>query len=778
MTTPSPPTNLIVTDVTFNSAVVVYAPPSSGPPATSYMILYQPSGDLEYATVITDQLYCPLPNLTSSRSYTVTVRTVATDYVSTPSAPITFSTPGTLINSNGVTLPELNAALSTKLDLSGGTVATLTVTGNITIEGQISGNNLVAGPVGPKGDTGVQGIQGPLGPTGPIGLTGPKGDTGIQGIPGVVGPGGPGGPKGDTGPTGLPGMQGPVGPIGPAGAQGNAGVAGPVGPTGAMGNSGATGPQGIQGPQGVQGPTGSFDTSSGVNAGSSEIQTTGLIAGGSLQVSGNATFGSASINGSSIQRTGDAVNAGSNEIQTTGLMATGSLTVTNNASFGSASVNGSSVQRTGDPVNAGSQEIQTTGLGYFGSLTVSALSSLASLTVSGITTLTGALNAVVGTFTGLLTASGGLNVTGSTTLNGNVTLAGSNPYINSNVNTATISLGTNSQLIVTGIPGTAGVDYPGIVLQATANTGTQIGSPFVINTSGSPLVLSSTPATSVSTRAYQAASALYAVGTSIFTDWVTMLGNLSVSGNITSSSGTSTFSNIQTTNNGATNTFAGSITTSGGVGCAYLVANGGNSTIGGTTGFTGAVNLNAGCPLNLYPVSGTNYIQFLPPSSLSAIYVVSLPPKAGTVAMLSDITSSVANYRPVGYMTATMDSSGNVYTLQSVGGFAISGQTITFPSSYTGMTVHFFKMTISGLLQAAASTFASLGYVGAAGCSVTGMNSISYNNTGSASVSNQMCLTACSYVNISSGTTVPSLTFGATGVNAGTNVTVTIEIMS
>jgi len=684
----------------------------------------------------------------------------------------------------------------------------------------------------------------------------------------------------------------------------------------------STGPLSASG--GFSGTTGMFTGSVGTGALSS---TTGTFSGvlsaltaifgsttytGSLsfQTGGSGTMTTVSVTQPSANRTVTIPDPGANAnvilsaggtqtinsaLTVTGLLTSTTLTAT------SANIGGASAVNINTLNSTVGNYLPLTG-GTVGSLTVSALSSLASLTVTGITTLTGALNAAVGTFTGLLTASGGLSVTGSTTLNGNLTLAGSNPYINSNANTATIALGTNSQLTATGIPGTNNVSYAGVALQSTANSGTVTNSPLVINTSGSPLVLSSTPATSVSTSAYQAASALYAVGTSIFTGWVTMLGNLSVSGNTTvggtlngntfpSPAGqlvaadtggnmtiNGTGSHGQLTINGSANgaTQSGLAYSVGGtpksqagwsstIGCfiydnvntSYLLYQngqtkgylrtpnviiddgGGNGIYLSTATTTNYDNLGVFCT-NLTAGQGVTFnlgvdgagnnsaqtiFNYVGPASTSnnvslgfanvrnainynaaglvttfknqqddgtgntitagnatikghiidfAGNSIALPPAGGTLAT----TAQLGNYLPICYMTAMMDSTGNVYTLGSVGGFAISGKTITFPSSYTGMTVHFFKMTISGLLQAAASTFASLGFVGAAGCSVTGMNSISYNNTETASVSNQMCLTACSYVNISSGTTQPSLTFGATGINAGTNVTVTIEIMS
>ena len=72
-------------------------------------------------------------------------------------------------------------------------------------------------------------LQGPTGPTGSQGATGPTGPTGAAGSDGATGPTGP------IGPTGPQGSTGPTGPTGPSGPTGPTGPRGPTGPTGPSG---------------------------------------------------------------------------------------------------------------------------------------------------------------------------------------------------------------------------------------------------------------------------------------------------------------------------------------------------------------------------------------------------------------------------------------------------------------------------------------------------------------------------------------------------------------
>ena len=95
-----------------------------------------------------------------------------------------------------------------------------------------------------NGATGATGATGPIGntgATGAVGATGPQGPIGNTGTTGAVGATGPQGPIGNTGATGAVGATGPQGPIGNTGATGAVGATGPQGP---IGNTGATGAAG------------------------------------------------------------------------------------------------------------------------------------------------------------------------------------------------------------------------------------------------------------------------------------------------------------------------------------------------------------------------------------------------------------------------------------------------------------------------------------------------------------------------------------------------------
>jgi hypothetical protein len=172
---------------------------------------------------------------------------------------------------------------------------------------------IVSVSVGPTGPQGNVGDMGPQGPTGPQGDTGPQGPQGtsinfvgavadVASLPStgntendayivdadgdlyvwntsswhnvgqIVGPQGPTGPQGNEGPVGPTGPQGEVGltgaastVTGPTGPQGNIGPTGPtgatgpqgdLGPTGPVGNPGTNGTAGAEGPQGPTGPQG------------------------------------------------------------------------------------------------------------------------------------------------------------------------------------------------------------------------------------------------------------------------------------------------------------------------------------------------------------------------------------------------------------------------------------------------------------------------------------------------------------------------------------------
>jgi len=124
------------------------------------------------------------------------------------------------------------------------------------------------GPAGPAGETGAQGIQGLTGTTGQTGATGAtgaqgiQGQTGLTGAQGLKGDQGTQGVKGDTGAQGLAGTNGTNGADGATGATGAKGdtgaqgVAGVKGDTGNTGATGATGSTGATGAQGIAGTTG------------------------------------------------------------------------------------------------------------------------------------------------------------------------------------------------------------------------------------------------------------------------------------------------------------------------------------------------------------------------------------------------------------------------------------------------------------------------------------------------------------------------------------------
>ena len=179
-------------------------------------------------------------------------------------------------------------------------------------QGPAGADSSVPGPQGPKGDIGPTGPEGPQGPAGadssvpgPQGLQGQKGD---QGEPGITGAQGAPGSKGDKGDTGAQGVSvtlkgtkatiadlpisgsagdgwivttgnggnhadgslwfwnitdgkwddiGPiVGPQGDQGPQGQTGSTGPQGQQGIPGNDGATGPSGNDGTDGADGQDG------------------------------------------------------------------------------------------------------------------------------------------------------------------------------------------------------------------------------------------------------------------------------------------------------------------------------------------------------------------------------------------------------------------------------------------------------------------------------------------------------------------------------------------
>jgi hypothetical protein len=224
------------------------------------------------------------------------------------------------------------------------------VSGDISVTGNITGNYFVGngslltglggfvGATGPQGPTGLTGATGTQGSTGINGATGPQGPTGLTGATGAgssnaalltgntlssnvtissltsvgiltslsavgnitgnyfVGNGSlltgitGAGNIGATGPEGATGPSGgPIGATGPQGPQGPSG--GPIGATGPQGPIGATGvgATGLTGPQGPQGPSGTGATglTGATGAGSSDAA---LLTGNTL--SSNVTISS------------------------------------------------------------------------------------------------------------------------------------------------------------------------------------------------------------------------------------------------------------------------------------------------------------------------------------------------------------------------------------------------------------------------------------------------------------------------------------------------------
>jgi len=149
----------------------------------------------------------------------------------------------------------------------------------------------------------------------------------------------------------------------------------------------------------VQGVSGSFSFASvgglpvqtqgtAVNAGGNTIQTTGLLIGGNVQGGSGAFQGSLTLNSTNVQLQGASVNAGSNTIQTTGLLSGGTVHGTNGNIDTTLTVGGVEVQRQGDPINAGPNTIQNTGIASFGLTTVNTLTA-STATITGTFTVQG-----------------------------------------------------------------------------------------------------------------------------------------------------------------------------------------------------------------------------------------------------------------------------------------------------------------------------------------------------------------------------------------------------
>jgi hypothetical protein len=161
-----------------------------------------------------------------------------------------------------------------------GTVQTsqISVSGKVSVVGNISGSYIIG-----NGSqlTGVIGAQGPAGPSGG-GTQGIQGPTGIQGPVGVQGVQGVQGRQGTTGAQGTQGIEGAQGAQGTTGAQGTQGVQGRQGITGAQGSTGLQGTQGVQGIQGL-GTQGTQGVQGLIGAGTQGTQGTQGITGAGTQ---------------------------------------------------------------------------------------------------------------------------------------------------------------------------------------------------------------------------------------------------------------------------------------------------------------------------------------------------------------------------------------------------------------------------------------------------------------------------------------------------------------
>ena len=127
------------------------------------------------------------------------------------------------------------------------------------------------GDTGGQGDTGFTGSKGDQGDQGDTGFTGSKGDTGASGSDGATGFTGSKGDKGDTGDTGFTGSKGDQGDTG---GQGDTGFTGSKGDKGDTGDTGFTGSKGDTGDTGAQGDTG-FTGSKGDKGDQGDIGFTG-----------------------------------------------------------------------------------------------------------------------------------------------------------------------------------------------------------------------------------------------------------------------------------------------------------------------------------------------------------------------------------------------------------------------------------------------------------------------------------------------------------------------
>ena len=254
----------------------------------------------------------------------------------------------------------------------------------------------IQGIQGESGDA-IQGVQGNQGFTG-SGSAGVQGFTGIQGPQGLDGDLGNEGPQGTQGFIGTQGMQGTDG-TGNVGPQGIQGMQGPQGLQGFSGLVGGAGPQGIQGIQGTQGFTGANGT------GANGVQGVQGVQGdfGPQGVQGVTGTGDAGIQGSQgVQGiTGGIGPQGVQGLQGT---AEASEIITNNVHIASVALQGAALFPAMVEGGGGAEMPYTTaGLNPGGESNFYYISSqdklyVENLEVEGNITLTGTLNGGSGDF--------------------------------------------------------------------------------------------------------------------------------------------------------------------------------------------------------------------------------------------------------------------------------------------------------------------------------------------------------------------------------------------
>ena len=135
---------------------------------------------------------------------------------------------GSLMFAGNLTASNINVSeeMSGSLIFAGNLTAS-----NINVSEEMSGSIIRATAIYIDDELVIAGTgaTGPQGPAGATGATGPQGPAGAAGAAGATGATGPQGPQGETGATGATGPQGPQGPAGPAGSGGGDGGVSPYG---------------------------------------------------------------------------------------------------------------------------------------------------------------------------------------------------------------------------------------------------------------------------------------------------------------------------------------------------------------------------------------------------------------------------------------------------------------------------------------------------------------------------------------------------------------------